>query len=591
MASRHHSSSASTRVGHVLELVTHIISFLDKPGLTRMARVSHAVSAPALAALWFRIDDPWLLFRLLDPSFLGKSALHSTDKAATLESTTVRPTCRLVDVCMLKISDIQPASAFWRTPTSVWAWSRFNSYARLVRKLVYVEEEATPIEVLFWVAITACDATPRPLLPSLSDLTWYPIAWASRLESGTEQLARLGLLAHPGMRKLTLRSIFLNTVDVVFSSVLGLQTSLILHRCPSLTRISLSMSQPASSEAESHIVALIHGLTHLERIHLPGYWGTSSILDALSEKPHLGWGQPDSVADVHLSTSAPVFRDLTHLALCIGFSDMLNLLSGMSAGCLVHLHIALPQPFEDAAELPSFLRRLSEYQPRILELILRLRNLAVESIQTPRLNANDLAPLLLFPKLQLLELYCCQPLALSDAELQELLSGLPRLTTLLLNHEPLDDREHPPYLNQLETLLSLEALNIVSVCCQDMKDLGLFLRYKNIGVFNGQTLRMPEGLLSYNMGTSPLHDNDVEALASLFFDVVPLGCKLRWGYDFPEDSEMIDWEALYDQYGVACVNVNRILVLVSYLRGLCPSYCCLSRCSLVVWWTENSRSK
>jgi hypothetical protein len=570
---RHRSPLASTRVGHVLELLAHIVSFLDKPELTRMARVSHAVSALALAALWLEIDNPWLLFRLLDPNLHEKSDLHSTDKVASLSSIAVRATCRLVSVCMLKIPVMQPDAAFWRMPTSVWAWSRFNSYARLVRKLVYVEEKDTPpIGELFWNAILDYDAAPRPLLSSLSDLTWHPKAGDP--VASAAQIARWALFAHLDMRNLDIR-ISISAADV-FSAFLCLQAAFIRRGCPNLTRLSLSMSQHASSEAQSPIIDLIRDLVLLEEMHLPGYWGTSSILDALSEKPHLvhfsaivtettGWGLPESVAHVQLATTALGFGNLTHLALCIGFSDMLRLFSSMSVGCLIHLHIALPQPFEDASELSSFLQSLREYQPNVLELILRLRNLAVDPSETPRLDLNDLAPLLLFPKLRVLELYCCQPLALTDAELLELLSGLPALERLLLNHEPLDNSGHLP-----RSLLSLNALNVVSVCCRGMKELGLYLRYKKIGLYSAENLVMPTGLLVYDMGTSPLHDDNVEALTSLFFDIMPRSCELRWGYDFPEDSDMIDWEELTERYNVACVDVNRIRNVVSCLCGFRP---------------------
>lgn len=59
--------SASIHVFRLQELLEKIFFFLEKPQLLNCALVSKSWSEPALDNLWAKIDDIFLLFRILGP--------------------------------------------------------------------------------------------------------------------------------------------------------------------------------------------------------------------------------------------------------------------------------------------------------------------------------------------------------------------------------------------------------------------------------------------------------------------------------------------------------------------------------------------
>jgi hypothetical protein len=230
---------------------------------------------------------------------------------------------------------------------------------------------------------------------------------------------------------------------MAFDDVLHAYAQMVLRHCPDLVHLELQVAEPARVP-QPVIIDLLRGLPRLETVSLPAYWGTAPVLAELSSKTTVksvdamvtmesGWGVAADVMNMQLSLTAKPFRGLTHLGLCLSFDDWLSLLRQLTGPPLEYIFVQPPESFQTLPKLSSFLEGLSTYQAALPELALELRDTRLMPFMSPRVGIQELVMLHRLRELQHFELYTGLPLQLTNEELDTLLSGLPKLTTLQLN--------------------------------------------------------------------------------------------------------------------------------------------------------------
>jgi hypothetical protein len=530
----------------VPELLDAILGYCPQKDLAASARVSRLWFEHATDALWWDIDG-------LEP-FIHLLTLLLMEQESEAE-----PVSRLAT----SVLDRYPSLRVLPTEATIL---RFLQYSRRVRSLTLsttVHLEDPPDKPSLWKILSlrgddfpnlrSLDWTPRPETP-FKAATWMLFA-SQFMNSALDELR-----IYVPYKKGDFDSYDLTGVPFIFAE---------LSTMVALTYLEFDMDISVQT-CEAELVELLRQLKNLRRCHLPGYWNTSRVLEAVSEMPHLwffgsiveetsGVGSHEDVMTVRPALRQGAFAQISVLSLCCSIEDVLALLGDVHGPRLNKLNVQSANFLESPAQVCRFLTQLNNLAPNIGHLCLELRisshDVPFASISEPYvmpLSLVDLLPIASLTKLRLLDLYHVRPLNLSDRDLEELLKSLPRIIGLRLGHVPF--MKPAPRA----ATLTCAALAIAARCCPRLEILGLFLETlpPSIPAANTAASDCFAYLAELDVGSSLIGEREVHEMGEYLAQILPLGCFLAYGFDWDEeypDTDLINevhqfdgnWESVF----------------------------------------------
>ncbi|KDQ52788.1 hypothetical protein JAAARDRAFT_210281 [Jaapia argillacea MUCL 33604] len=456
------TSEPHHRVLFIPELLENIFCRSeDVRTLARSALVCKQWSDLALNTLWYELDTPVNLFKILAP-------LEESQDEEDYD--------KLI---------------FRNTPTSA-AWVRFDYYARKVRMLAYIED---PAEGEYELDVSSNISprvfrdlsrarSPQRLLPNLKGLTWQSDDLVTLLSSQ--------VLLHDRIKALSFAMPILQqsqSMSDYFTSITSKIPSL------QLMAIWLNRQSPSLLELEAEVVDLLRGLRELTHVGIPFYSLTSKMAEAISQlekvlvvdfdgecyKRPIGYesyagnyfGAPrENLPRFSPQLQVNSFPSLTYLAIGLHLQDLMSdhilrrRLFPPSLQRLVIQETGNTTP----AIVESFLESIAVSHPHLSTLSLQLRlsdfPRSLPLLDTPRITFTTIKPILGMRSLIEFMISHDYPLSLTDRDMQELAIAKPLLQYLSLNSEP----GYP-----LESSLSLAALLPFAEHCPSMIELKLYM--------------------------------------------------------------------------------------------------------------------
>ncbi|KAI0750487.1 hypothetical protein C8Q74DRAFT_1361745 [Fomes fomentarius] len=495
--------TVTQRVLVIPELLELVFSFLNTQENARNARVCKAWTQVALDLLWREVDDLPRLLSLLAPT-----------------------------------EDCTEGRRFSR-PLEPNDWTRYMRYASRVRKLVVtpgIDEALKGPSVFQEIAQTR---TTAHLLPKLSSLTWTP-------DSG-ERLRLSLMFMHENVKEFAARLV---PSDTYAFSVYFQEIAL---RMPKLTRLDLRFSFPVRN-IETDVCALIAALPHLRVIVMPKFTLTTKVMEALSRKEHLevvqfefmesqGGGDAWDVTDWAPVMEEGAFPALYDLSLNVQISHMRRFVT--SPFCPAHLRLLYVNVIEivPPPQVHAFLTALAENCPQLAELAINYSGEPHGLVFRPNppadmlLTWDTLRPALKCAKLTLFEIHWDTPLAISQADLEDIASSWPELEVLILDCQPLP--------STLPSALTLDALVPFARHCPRLRELGLYLSASappRVGATTTTTHPVPfKSLQRLEVGVSSIVDPGPAAL--FLSELCPADCRLVSGVNWPHDKSLIAAES------------------------------------------------
>ncbi|KAI0738351.1 hypothetical protein C8Q80DRAFT_1347940 [Daedaleopsis nitida] len=486
------------RVLNIPELLELIFSFLEVSDNARNARVCKSWTEVALDLLWREVDHLPRLLRILAPI----EECDEEDRFAR---------------------SLEPGD-----------WANFMRYASRVRKLVVssdIEEHLRGPNVFQEIAQSR---TTLHLLPKLSSLTW----------ASGERLRLSLMFMHENIKE------FAVGLSPTPKYSLKVYCEEIALRMPRLTKLDLRFSCSVR-EFEADLCTLLGALPKLQSVTMPRYTLTTKIIEALSRKEHLGIasfeydykqgvGDPTDVLDWSPSLEEGAFPALYDLNVSAQLPHFLRVLAAPFFPAnlrllYVHATHAVGPPLVHA-----FLAAVAESCQLLTELALvcggdaqplrfRARPAAEE-----RISMDTLRPVLKCPQLVLFELSCETPLALTQADVEELAAGWPTLEVLVLAPYPIP----LPLPQESEGgALTLAALVPFARHCPNLRTLALHLSvggpHAHIPAL-GTAVRPFRKLTRLDVGTSPLASPEaVKGVGRVLSELCPADCELVCGVTWP----------------------------------------------------------
>jgi hypothetical protein len=454
---------------------------------------------------------------------------------------------------------------------------RFLQYRRRVRSFTLsttVHLEISPDKLDLWKILLK--SSWRDGFPNLRYLDWTPIphkpfqvaTWvlfvSPFMNSAVEDL-RIYVPFSQG----ALHSHDLAALPFMFTA---------MSRMVALTYLEFRMDISVQT-CEAELVQLLHQLKNLRDLHLPGYWNTSRVLEAISEMPHLcgfqsvvdetsGVGSRADMITVRPALRQGAFAELSSLSLCASLEDVLSLLGDVHGPRLSDLMVQSANFSESPAQVHRFLTQLNDLAPNLEDLTLELRIysrdapfMSMSDSNVIPLSLVDIQPIASLPKLRGLVLYHARPLNLSEHDLEELLKKLPCITHLRLGSEPFV-KPAPQ-----ESTLTCAALAIAARYCTRLEALGLFIDTlpPSIPATNTAASDRFAYLAELDMGCSILDSREVHEMGEYLDHILPPGCTLSYGLAWEEgylensltievDRSEENWEAVSKllEVGVSC---------------------------------------
>ncbi|OCH87176.1 hypothetical protein OBBRIDRAFT_796441 [Obba rivulosa] len=541
--------STTHRVLGIPEIVEMIFTFMDDVDNARNACVCRRWSDIALNHLWRELYGLHQLFRLLGP-------LRAVEK----------PCGPLIE-------------SFDRT-IDADDWKRLNPYARRVRKLVHCEqlhsEQPHPHLAATLFDEVARTRTSMDILPHLQSLEWYV--------NSAERMRLSVMFMHENIKHF---AVWLRWSDIYPLSAFFKD---VVARMPYITELDLRFLCPVR-DIQDELLELIRGLPELQRIILPVYSLTSSIIEGLSKLQHLGViqfeyinqgnGDPDDLQYFAPRLEEGSFPALYDLSLSLHLSDMTRLLkSNFAPTNLTSLYVhALTA--SDQATVVEFFAVVAENCKMLTHLYLDAMVLIgkMDLPLTPqtdeRLTFDALRPLLSCTKLKTFDLRWPTLVHLSQENVEEIAVSWPDIEVLVLNSEPI------PHPHADPPTLTLRALLPLAQHCPKLTELGFHMDASTADLDVWDMSPTPsaqpfKALKKLYVGLSAIHEAGPVAL--FLSQLCPLGAALVPGVSFhdymrvpshmqPDQLTVVttfdqDMSRLYERWA----EVGRMMPLLTSLR-------------------------
>ncbi|KAI0311534.1 hypothetical protein OF83DRAFT_1150511 [Amylostereum chailletii] len=436
--------AAAHRVLSTLELLDIIFSYSDRKTNAANARVSSAWTGVARDYIWRVVDRPCQLFRLLAPiTCLPNEEQHEFTRVPSHED-----------------------------------WERFQPFARRVHHI----ELSSPVSmggckgqfdrILEDVAYTRLDVV---IFPNLRSVWIHRPSLSRRFTS---------LFLHPSLRKLGAVS---PVGDGRFSTTAFLED--IARKAPNIEVVELSFPglEPGGfKKLEGGLCAAIHKLSSLKQIHLPLYFFSSAVAEALSKSlllndiefdRKISMGSYHDVMPFSFRPAPGCFRHLVSLSLCVPFEDLQQVFKHPNFPMHTIRCLAVRAPrSESRASVHGLTSILGARCKALTDLVL------VMGTPLQALRENDLAtwarheeqeqisyetirPVQSIGTLHLLTIQHTHVLRITDRELHFLVAPLRRLRRLILNASP-QCRTFAPGI-------TLRSLGILAKHCPAIQDIAL----------------------------------------------------------------------------------------------------------------------
>ncbi|KAF9788175.1 hypothetical protein BJ322DRAFT_1209250 [Thelephora terrestris] len=446
-------------------------------------------------------------------------------------------------------------------------WSRFMIYAPRVRKFTYADLGHVPKISTAALAEISETRTTLSLLPRLRELTY--------------------ITAFPNQRRFAV--LFMNESVRRFNFRLDDEPEPlrpffdnIPARMPHLTVLDLRTSRSASS-IEKDLARLLSELPCLEKVVLPLYHVTGSMLETLTKLPDIGViefqylqgqgiGDKADVANFDPHIPKDGFPKLWDLSLSAHLSKLIPVLIDTLAPAAknltsLYLHAI---SVKNEASVHEYFSAVGENFPLIERIYMEALPGPIMSTQwsgaEPEfevLTLDTLKPLFDCPHLDTFVLMYPSPLCLTLDDLETLTSRWPALEVIDLNKEPvilgsaLGTRSN----------LSLRALLPFAKNCPNLRELGLYLDATETDLPSASEIPRPfTKLTDLNVGISSI--GEPQSVAFFLSRICPADCRVEAGERWPHVESFVDdtSRAVLQGRISAWVEVNSYLPLSVKLR-------------------------
>ncbi|KAF5328408.1 hypothetical protein D9619_013302 [Psilocybe cf. subviscida] len=494
-------NSAALRVLHVSELVDIIFNFSNCSDNARYARVCKTWSTISLKIIWEEVDDLVALFSILSPMFAGNKPEHHNVYV--------------------------PSTAAWR---------RFETYANLVRKLVYTPTYPSKKRIARAVLRDIGQTRIRlDIFPNMHHLIWIPALHDSITSSITPIPTDGYLFMHAGVKHV---EFFLH------KSVAPSRTKHFLDdiplRAPLLTGLRIRGTTGVSAIEES-IRRLAASLTSLQNISLPEGYLTTRIAEALSALPvlrriQIGVDADDLPLDLREQPAnfAPVipagrFTALEKLEVSIVFSDAVKVLDKVTSENGLR-HLSVESQSSSCEDMQRVLDICAQKHKNLRELLLS-GNADILAPNTP-LTLQTIHSVKDLSALRVLNIEHTSAIFLSPADLSSILSSLPRLVELVLNDSP--------WYCEIASF-GLDVIPVIAGSCRELIKLALFL---------DATIPLPDAdsyptevafakLMQLHLGTSVITKEACHDVALYLSAHIPAKCGIWYGASWIELEDVV----------------------------------------------------
>jgi hypothetical protein len=524
---------------HVPELLDQILVYCTRRDLTSAARVSRLWFEHAMDALWWDIDGLEPFIHLLGTLLEADGLPESEAELVSLDFLFVSVVLRLYLHVQLEEFPTEPVL------------SRFLQYARRVRSFTLSTalglEGPTYARNLWRLLINRAGSFND--FPNLRSLEWTPHQEIENksFRTGADVFHATHFMS-PALDELIIYVPYDEGMLTLCGPPDLRSISTNLTKLRTLAYLELRMDISVQT-IETELVELLRQLANLRRFFLPGYWHTSSVLEAVSELSHLdafgsvvddtsGIGRRADVMTVRPALRQGAFSQLSTLSLCASIDDTLALLSNVCGPRLRELTLQSANFLESPAQVRHFLTELHDLARNIEVLTLELRlsghdapvELISDSDAMP-LSLPDLLPVGSLPNLADFALYHLRSIDLSDNDLEELLKQLPGLAELRLGHEPFVKP------TSVAASLTCAALAVAARCCPRLECLGLFLDTSSPNIPEASPAAPVRFacLADFDIGSSLLATTEIRKMGEYLDHLLPPGCTLSWGFDWHED--------------------------------------------------------
>lgn len=418
-------------------------------------------------------------------------------------------------------------------------WSRFMIYARRIRQFTYEDLGHAPKLSTAALAEISETRTSLSLLPRLREFT-YITAFPTQRRFAV-------LFMNESVRRFTFRlDDEPEPLRPFFDNIPA--------RMPHLMVLDLRTSRSASS-IEKDFVHLLSELPCLEKVVLPLYHVTDSIMGALAKLPNLGviefqYLQDQGIGDKadvenfdpHVTEDGfPVLWDLSLSAHLSKFIPVLVDTLAPAAKNLTSLYLHAIS-VKSEASVHEYFTAVGENFPLIKSIYMEALPGSTMSTQwsgvEPQFEAltlDTLKPLLDCPHLTTFALMYPIPLCLTLDDLETMTSQWPTLEVLDLNKEPvilgsaLGTRPN----------LTLRALLPFVQNCPNLRKLGLYLDATEADLPSASEIPRPfTKLTDLNVGISSI--GDPQAVALFLSRVCPAHCNIEAGVRWSDVQSFVD---------------------------------------------------
>jgi hypothetical protein len=549
------------RVVNVPELLSFVISFLDKHDILQCALVCKSWSTVALDVLWRTMNSATDLLGLLGPM--------SCDATPTGPGETVRHTSYseiLYTKRGLQWFDHDPEPS---------AWALFEPYARRVRTFIYTDgsedmQAEGGLEVNETMTEDAWDAVSRTrttlhILPNLLHLTWLK---GVKDNDDDHQLKACAMLLHANIKSLAV-AIPVTGMDEFGSLMLN-----IAGRAPNLEVLDLRANFALRWDGdlvEHQFMECVRHLRKLRKIIVPAFWLTTRVIEVLAELPVLRVvqyelfypdrrGKPEDVLKFKPELKEGAFPSLLDLSLA---ADVLDIISFLAADChpssVSELFLHNPNRLPSIPSITELLIGMPTWLPRLKKLYLEFRVDRAdvpEDVFIPASLGDLVRSIRKMPKLEVFEFYWQYALPFTSNDLEKLATSLPSIRRLILNPEPFAGGTF---------MASLLDLRIFARHCPNIEQLGLYFSVDASSLDReretGETASAVfAGFLHLHVGASTIDPQDAASVAMWLSKVCPHGCAIVSGYSWMPSAIAPEWDA---EQGKTWARVNEMLSLVS----------------------------
>ncbi|KAF8523449.1 hypothetical protein BU17DRAFT_43779 [Hysterangium stoloniferum] len=464
---------------HNIPYVTSIIfNSADIKTCYACALVCKAWLEPALDELWRVIEQPVALFRLLGPMHLTRwMAFH-----IWVYSALVLPS----------------------------AWTRFQYYARRIRRFIYIEDGTAASRAIFDISVFAEIARTRRhlvVLPYLQHLQWQSV-----------HLGYATLFMHAELSQLTV------SLDRFPMDAHGFEAAATFlcecaSRLPDLSELDLRASFSVS-EVEAQLLGMLRCFRRLKKLSLPRFWITTSVLAVVADLPYLeriGW-EPFAIWTEHANDVDIInfaepdrsFPELDHISLETSFTCVTRLLEDgtlptrLTSIMISTIDVVMPRT------LQHFFQLCAACYPALTDLVLHLFPVGKDPLifYYDIISFETLQPILAIPTIRSFALWCPEQLPFTDANLEEIAQRWPDLTHLSLTSDPYIE-SHPR--------LTLSALVSLATHCPRLRHVTLYLDLT--APFPSSPTSCLSNIQLIDVGTSPI-SREVAKPTALFISLL-----------------------------------------------------------------------